>query len=166
MVSTKPVYPHIMEIVAYKKWKKLAVIRGYPIQHIGVGCVGTARSELICSFKLYISSHSIDCCVVLSSGPFPLYPCYVEVTRLRRLPHMAASVTAFRLGRVSYGNAWQLQKAVFNVMKASANASCHSLLLLEHNPVYTIGVRQKDPANDYSDSAVERLRQLGAEFVR
>ncbi len=43
------------------------------------------------------------------------------------------------LGRVPYREAWDLQTALFN-------GTAHHLLLVEHPPVYTLGVRA-DPAN-------------------
>ncbi|GAA49921.1 lipoyl(octanoyl) transferase [Clonorchis sinensis] len=80
---------------------------------------------------------------------------------------MVSSVTCFHVGRVGYEAAWQLQKSIVRVLKsANNNVFPHTILLLEHNPVYTIGVRSKDPENDYSEVGIARLKRLGADFVK
>jgi len=38
----------------------------------------------------------------------------------------------------------------------------HTLLLLEHSPVFTVGIRDKE----YSEDEEKRLRKLGADFYR
>ncbi|THD23085.1 Octanoyltransferase mitochondrial [Fasciola hepatica] len=76
------------------------------------------------------------------------------------------SVAFFHLGRVPYRIAFNLQKAVVNALKNCENGPPHTVLLLEHTPVYTIGVRSTDPANDYSPEGIAALERLGADFVK
>ncbi|CAL8076969.1 unnamed protein product [Calicophoron daubneyi] len=79
---------------------------------------------------------------------------------------MLTSITSFYLGRVSYSPALFLQKAIVQLTKELGTTRTHTILLLEHYPVYTIGVRQTDPANDYSEAGITDLQKLGAEFVK
>ncbi|CAH8873147.1 unnamed protein product [Trichobilharzia szidati] len=74
------------------------------------------------------------------------------------------SVLGFYLGRVPYKYAWDLQKSIVGLLKSFDAPSVHCILLLEHSPVYTIGIRHTDPVNDYGKVGIERLRNLGAEF--
>ncbi|VDP84362.1 unnamed protein product [Echinostoma caproni] len=76
------------------------------------------------------------------------------------------SVTFFHLGRVPYRIAFNLQKAVVGALKSCTTGPAHTILLLEHTPVYTIGVRSTDPANDYSPEGIATLEKLGADFVK
>ncbi len=66
-----------------------------------------------------------------------------------------------RLGTVSYVPAWELQDELAQQRRERRIGD--RLLLLEHFPVYTIG-RGGDEANLLAGP--ERLRELGAEFVR
>ncbi|CAH8639277.1 unnamed protein product [Heterobilharzia americana] len=75
------------------------------------------------------------------------------------------SVLSFYLGRVPYNYAWNLQKSIVGILKSVDSPSVHCILLLEHDPVYTIGIRHTDPMNDYGEIGIKRLRNLGAEFV-
>ncbi len=56
-------------------------------------------------------------------------------------------VRLFRLGRVSYVEAMALQEGLAEEMRVRAKRgdgeSIDSLLLLEHDPVYTVGIRSK-----------------------
>ncbi|CAH8670242.1 unnamed protein product [Dicrocoelium dendriticum] len=79
---------------------------------------------------------------------------------------MSSSITCFYLGRVHYTPAWMLQKAIVQILKSSDEACAHTILFLEHNPVYTLGVRSHDPTNDYSEASIRNLTQLGAEFIK
>jgi len=100
-----------------------------------------------------------------------------ERPRLRRprreLPYRPASdahpllaghggrLTVQRLGTVPYVPTWELQDEL--AAQRRERRIGDRLLLLEHFPVYTIG-RGGDEANLLATP--ERLRQLGAEFVR
>jgi len=64
------------------------------------------------------------------------------------------------LGRVDYLDAWRLQEAVATRVRAGAD---ERLLLLEHDPVYTIG-RRGTTDHLIADSA--ELRRLGASAYR
>lgn len=75
------------------------------------------------------------------------------------------------LGRVGYSECWDLQRLLFNRMlaaKAGDAKACTQiereagwLLLVEHNPVYTLGKSGKDENMLVSE---EYLRSIGAEF--
>ena len=60
-----------------------------------------------------------------------------------------------RLGRVSYPEALRLQQVYVNRHRSGP---AHALLLCEHPPVYTTGIRHKP----YPAAQLERLRLLGA----
>jgi lipoyl(octanoyl) transferase len=70
-------------------------------------------------------------------------------------------LTVEHLGTVAYRPAWELQDELAQQRRERRIGD--RLLLLEHFPVYTIG-RGGDDANLLATP--ERLRQLGAEFVR
>lgn len=81
------------------------------------------------------------------------------------------AIAILNLGRISYTAAWRIQNALLNVqLEALRNAkSSHKfgspqdvLILCEHNPVYTVGIRTKD----YPEEEENRLKDLGADFVR
>ncbi|XP_076175010.1 lipoyl(octanoyl) transferase 2 [Ptiloglossa arizonensis] len=66
-------------------------------------------------------------------------------------------------GRLSYTAGLRLQKILFtqhheNLGKDTSN----TLVLVEHNPVYTVGIRDKS----YTMQDIEKLKGLGAEFFR
>jgi lipoyl(octanoyl) transferase len=100
-----------------------------------------------------------------------------DTSRLRRprrdLPFMPASdlhpllaahgglLTVDRLGTIAYGPSWELQDELAQQRRERRIGD--RLLLVEHFPVYTIG-RGGDEANLLAGP--DRLRQLGAEFVR
>jgi len=69
------------------------------------------------------------------------------------------------LGRMPYGECLQLQHTLFERMLARQhdedNGSAGTVLMVEHNPVYTLGKSGKE-SNLLVDEA--RLRALGAEF--
>ncbi len=106
-----------------------------------------------------------------------LPPARREPARLRRprrdLPYRRASdehplllghggiLTVDRLGTVPYQPTWELQDELAQQRRERRIGD--RLLLLEHFPVYTIG-RGGDETNLLAGP--ERLRQLGAEFVR
>jgi len=70
-------------------------------------------------------------------------------------------LTVQRLGTVAYQPTWELQDDLAEQRRARRIGD--RLLLVEHFPVYTIG-RGGDEANLLATP--ERLRELGAEFVR
>lgn len=70
-----------------------------------------------------------------------------------------------KLGRMPYLAAWELQKRT--AMQVMNNVRCamepgHRLLLVEHDPVYTTGLRK----DDYTPEVEAELRQTGADFHR
>lgn len=72
-------------------------------------------------------------------------------------------VRVVRLGRIGYASALERQNAFARRLLDADNPRSHNaLLLLEHDPVYTIGLR----STGYSDDLATKLRLLGAEFVR
>jgi lipoate-protein ligase B len=75
-------------------------------------------------------------------------------------------VVAQWLGRLPYGKALSMQQArvseLIAAKKLASTAKVNHLLLLEHSPVYTVGLR----SHVYSESEEKRLRALGAEFYR
>ncbi|XP_042242436.1 putative lipoyltransferase 2, mitochondrial [Homarus americanus] len=70
-----------------------------------------------------------------------------------------------KLGRMRYLPAWDYQKNVAekvrNNMKTGKEPG-HTLLLVEHHPVYTIGIRQ----TEYTEELETQLRSMGADFHR
>lgn len=76
---------------------------------------------------------------------------------------MVANVRVVRLGLVEYMKALNIQNKFAEIVKKSyVPWDGGALLLVEHPPVYTIGIRTKD----YSISDEEKLKQLGADFVK
>ncbi|XP_017768144.1 PREDICTED: putative lipoyltransferase 2, mitochondrial [Nicrophorus vespilloides] len=70
-------------------------------------------------------------------------------------------VKVWRLGRINYGDAQKVQTALAQLHHSSPNDdTLNSMLLLEHTPVYTVGIRRKD----YTEDEAERLRATGADF--
>ncbi|XP_058795256.1 putative lipoyltransferase 2, mitochondrial [Phymastichus coffea] len=66
-------------------------------------------------------------------------------------------------GRLSYGAGLQLQKTlVQRHRERNLYDTPNSLILLEHKPVYTVGIRNKG----YTDEDENRLRSFGADFYR
>lgn len=66
-------------------------------------------------------------------------------------------------GRLSYKSGLKLQTILSNQHRQQLESdSCNTLILLEHNPVFTVGIRDKG----YTVEDEERLRNLGAEFYR
>lgn len=75
------------------------------------------------------------------------------------------SVSVLKLGRMSYCKALKVQERLVARTKAcqsSSSPTAGSLVLVEHPPVYTTGLRSKV----YSRADEERLLALGADFVR
>uniref|UniRef100_A0A1I8HNY5 Octanoyl-[acyl-carrier-protein]:protein N-octanoyltransferase LIPT2, mitochondrial n=3 Tax=Macrostomum lignano TaxID=282301 RepID=A0A1I8HNY5_9PLAT len=71
-------------------------------------------------------------------------------------------------GRLSYKEGLLLQR-FHSALLRSRPLKADCLLLLEHRPVYTVGIRGVDPANSAdgdTDQLAARLRSIGAEFHR
>ncbi|XP_056118550.1 putative lipoyltransferase 2, mitochondrial [Rhinichthys klamathensis goyatoka] len=73
-----------------------------------------------------------------------------------------AAVKVLHLGRISYGSALKIQQLHIKQHLDSSSISQNTLLLCEHEPVYTIGIRQAP----YPPEEERRLRELGADFFR
>lgn len=72
-------------------------------------------------------------------------------------------VKVLRTGRLRYGPSVKLQKILSDLhFKQLNNETCNTLLLVEHDPVYTIGIRNKN----YTEEDEIKLRNLGAEFFK
>lgn len=77
-------------------------------------------------------------------------------------------VDVFNLGRLDYRSALRVQKHLLAESLASLQQSPSSqkpvkntLLLVEHDPVYTVGLRRKD----YPAAELDKLRALGTAQV-
>ncbi|XP_078052563.1 lipoyl(octanoyl) transferase 2 [Augochlora pura] len=67
------------------------------------------------------------------------------------------------VGRLSYNAGLRLQKIVSDRHhQKEQNDIFNTLILLEHNPVYTVGIRDRT----YTVQDEEKLKNLGAEFYR
>lgn len=66
------------------------------------------------------------------------------------------------VGRLSYGTGLRLQKALADQHHQTLNGPANTLVLLEHNPVYTVGIRNKG----YDQEDERKLKNLGAEFYK
>ena len=75
-------------------------------------------------------------------------------------------VKLVNLGRMRYMPALRLQERMVNAVKEARNSPSSeapdTLLVVEHDPVYTTGIRTRD----YGPAEERRLRSLGADFVR
>ncbi|XP_066981386.1 octanoyl-[acyl-carrier-protein]:protein N-octanoyltransferase LIPT2, mitochondrial isoform X2 [Macrobrachium rosenbergii] len=80
-------------------------------------------------------------------------------------PKMAQkTVYVQRLMQMNYKSAWDYQKKIAAKVQENVKMKkepCHTLLLVEHQPVYTTGIRDV-----YSKEDEIRLRSLGADFYR
>lgn len=65
-----------------------------------------------------------------------------------------------KAGRLNYGDSVKLQKSIASRLVQGDVKYKNVIILTEHNPVYTIGIRTKN----YSVDDEEKLRRLGAEF--
>ncbi|KAG9351887.1 hypothetical protein JZ751_023138 [Albula glossodonta] len=75
---------------------------------------------------------------------------------------LKAAVSVVNLGRIPYGRALEVQQRFVRQHLDSLFQFPNILLLCEHEPVYTIGIRQAM----YSAEEENRLKNLGAEFYR
>ncbi|XP_048839349.1 putative lipoyltransferase 2, mitochondrial [Brienomyrus brachyistius] len=71
-------------------------------------------------------------------------------------------VRVVNLGLIPYASALRVQQQHIKKHLDTSSKSSNTLLLCEHQPVYTVGIRQAL----YSAEEEERLRSLGAEFFR
>jgi len=74
-------------------------------------------------------------------------------------------IKILRLGEIEYSKALKLQEHLVKLNKKNIETGAPSeniLILLQHKPVYTTGIRTKE----YSQDEENRLRNLGADFVR
>lgn len=77
----------------------------------------------------------------------------------------AMTLEAIWFGRVSYANGLKLQNQYIEEVKkirGCGRSTRSFLLLLEHDPVYTVGLR----SHVYSAEEEKRLKKLGASFYR
>lgn len=65
-------------------------------------------------------------------------------------------------GRQPYRVGLQLQKTLADLHHKRLSESANTLIFLEHEPVYTVGIRDKG----YTEEDEKKLRNLGAEFWR
>ncbi|XP_058832569.1 putative lipoyltransferase 2, mitochondrial [Topomyia yanbarensis] len=76
---------------------------------------------------------------------------------------MPRLVHILRAGKLDYHKSLRLQKVISStVLKDSTGPFRNVLILTEHDPVYTVGIRTKD----YGPAEEQRLKTLGAQFVR
>ncbi|VDN05256.1 unnamed protein product [Thelazia callipaeda] len=78
-----------------------------------------------------------------------------------------SAVDAIWLGRITFGDGLKQQQFYANKLLSlrenkSDSIKKNYLLLLEHTPVYTVGIRHFK----YSDDEEDRLKKLGADFYR
>lgn len=67
-----------------------------------------------------------------------------------------------KTGILNYSDSLKLQKAVASIIVQGDAKYKNVIIVTEHNPVYTIGIRTKN----YTINEEEKLRQLGAEFFK
>lgn len=94
---------------------------------------------------------------------------------------MKPIVNLYKLGLVSYAKALNIQQTLFEQSKKTVqligrdveapidqSVTRNSLLLLEHDPVYTIGIRNKQYNENYVDKLKQTLDEhnMRADFVR
>uniref|UniRef100_A0A182TWN6 Octanoyl-[acyl-carrier-protein]:protein N-octanoyltransferase LIPT2, mitochondrial n=1 Tax=Anopheles melas TaxID=34690 RepID=A0A182TWN6_9DIPT len=82
---------------------------------------------------------------------------------------MSRLVHVLRTGRLPYQRALKLQQTIASQLQQQQQRDAspsppyrHVLILTEHEPVYTIGIRTRG----YDETEEGRLRALGADFVR
>ena len=67
-------------------------------------------------------------------------------------------IKVYNLGRLNYASALKVQKFFVNNHLTNSNLQSDVLLLVEHDPVYTVGLRR----SLYKESDLEKLKALGA----
>lgn len=78
---------------------------------------------------------------------------------------MVHLIKILKAGKTRYDSGLKLQKYVVDLMKQNVNSSSNTsldgiLILTEHYPVYTIGIRSKDYDKNYGKT----LQRLGADY--
>lgn len=75
---------------------------------------------------------------------------------------MSKIVHILRAGKLDYNKSLILQKSISDQIKTIKDESQfkNTLIITEHNPVYTIGIRTKN----YTIQDEDKLKELGAEF--
>lgn len=80
---------------------------------------------------------------------------------------MSRTVILRNLGKIDFKRALDIQTSlvdrhldILQNKHPNSNETLDTLLIVEHSPTYTIGIRTKD----YSEEDKTRLRRLGAEF--
>lgn len=71
-------------------------------------------------------------------------------------------VKLLKLGQMRYDACSKLQNYLSESLKTTAINNCGYLIIVEHEPVYTVGIRQQD----YDLQLEKKLINLGAEFKR
>lgn len=71
-------------------------------------------------------------------------------------------IKLLKLGRMNYDRCLKLQNHLSESLKTTAINDFGYLIIVEHEPVYTVGIRQRD----YSSLLEANLIKLGAEFKR
>lgn len=71
-------------------------------------------------------------------------------------------ISVVNLGRVAYRSALQIQQHYIRQHFDSSNSTPNTLLLCEHTPVYTVGIRRVQ----YPAEEEQRLKGLDADFFR
>lgn len=66
-------------------------------------------------------------------------------------------VKVWTVGRMSYGDALKLQQYLVCLHHKNSKMEHNTILLIEHDPVYTIGIRSKN----YTIEDVTRLKATG-----
>ncbi|CDS37213.1 octanoyltransferase mitochondrial [Echinococcus multilocularis] len=76
---------------------------------------------------------------------------------------MPVIVRSWFLGRVDYSRALKLQESLVDLNCRSENkCPAHTILMLEHDPVYTVGIRSKSCTQEQQ----KELQSYGAQFIR
>lgn len=63
---------------------------------------------------------------------------------------------------MSYNQCLKLQNHLSESLKNSTVKECGYLIIVEHQPIYTVGIRHQN----YDSQLEHKLKQLGAEFIR
>ena len=72
---------------------------------------------------------------------------------------MSRIIQGLNLARMSYAQAYKIQKSILRAKITDTNKE-DIILFVEHNPVYTVGLRR----SEYSDEFVKSLKNLNASF--